>query len=356
MPASKCPAVCDRSSRALTTGDRQGSITRHLRIFVCYSLGSILLSLPAATWALDEVTASAYGPEDQVGALNVLNDASRLDLLRRVASGRVYDLSVETFPGMPGLVHLGMGDPDFHQWMTHTPEGLAVEGLNPGDPKHPITLYDDAMIMSAHTGTHIDALNHAGYGDHIFNHFKRSEHLGNKGWRVAGADRIPPIITRGVLVDVARWKKLDVLPPSYEITPADLEATLAAQGSSVRNGDAVFIRTGRMTLWPDPAKYVPHEPGVALPGAAWLIDQGAVVLGADNIAFERLPIKGKAVHSYAFAERGVTLMENVWLEDLARDRVYEFALIAAPIKIRGATGAPIRPLALPLLPGPLPRD
>lgn len=303
-------------------------------------------TLPAG--AGDEVATSAYGPEDEVGALNALTDTTRLALLRRIASGQVYDLSVDTFPGMPGLVHLGMGDPDFHQWMTHTPEGLAVEGLNPGDPAHPIALYDDAMIMSAHTGTHLDALNHAGYGDHIFNRFKRSEHLGNKGWKVAGADRVPPIIARGVLIDVAGWKQVDVLPPSYEITPADLEATLAAQGTRIERGDAVFIRTGRMTLWPDPARYAPHEPGVAQPGAAWLIDLGAVLLGADNIAFERLPIQGKAVHSYVFAERGVTIMENVWLEDLARDRVHTFALFVAPIKIRGATGAPARPFALPL--------
>lgn len=313
-----------------------------------------LVLVVASALAKDEVAVSPYGPTDQIGALNQLTDASRLDLLRRVASGKVYDLSVETFPGMPGLVHLGMGDPDFHHWMTHTPEGLALEGLNPGDPAHPIALYDDAVIMSVHTGTHLDALNHAGYGDHIYNQFKSSEQLGNKGWRVAGADRVPPIITRGVLIDVAGWKKLEVLPASYEITPTDLEAVLAVEKIKITPGDAVFIRTGRMTLWPDPAKYVPHEPGVAQPGAAWLIDHGAVMLGADTIAFERLPIKGKAVHSYVFAERGVTLIENVWLEDLARDQVYEFALIAAPIKLRGATGAPIRPMALPLTPAQMP--
>ncbi len=306
----------------------------------------------ATTSAEENIPPSPYGPTDQIGALNELTDASRLALLQRISAGRIYDLSVDTFPGMPGLAHLGMGDPEFHQWMTHTPDGLAVEGLNPGDPRHPIDLYDDAMLMSAHTGTHLDALNHAGYEDRIFNGFKRREHLGNKGWRVAGVDQVPPIITRGVLLDVAGFKKLDVLPPSYEVTPADLAATVQAEGITLQKGDAVFIRTGRMTLWPDPKTYVPHEPGVAKAGAAWLIDRGAVTLGADTIAFERLPIDGEAAHSYVFAKRGVTLMENVWLEELARDRVYEFALIAAPIKIRGATGAPLRPLALPLAPPP----
>ncbi|MSR13409.1 MAG: cyclase family protein [Gammaproteobacteria bacterium] len=326
-----------------------GSTLREVRRRTMECLAAMLaLNLATSACAEDKVGASAYGPADEVGALNVLTDSTRLAVLQRIASGKIYDLSVESFPGMPGLVHLGMGDPEYHHWMTHTPEGLAIEGLNPGDPQHPIGLYDDAIIMSVHTGTHIDALNHAGYGDQIYNGFKRSEHLGNKGWKVAGADRIPAIITRGVLIDVAGWKKLNVLPPSYEITPSDLEAALAAQGTSLQKGDAVFIRTGRMTLWPDPTTYVPHEPGIAQPGAAWLIEHGAVTMGADTIAFERLPIKGKAVHSFVFAERGVTIMENVWLEDLASDRCYEFVLFAAPIKLRGATGAPIRPFALPI--------
>lgn len=312
-------------------------------------LGLMLAAFSGGLAANDEVAQSPYGPTDERGALNQLDDASRLAVLSRITSGRVYDLSVENFPGMPGLVHLGMGDPDFHMWMTHTPEGLRLEGVNPGDPAHPIALYDDAVIMSSHTGTHIDALNHAGYGDKIWNGFDRAQHLGNKGWDVAGTDEIPPIIARGVLLDVAAYKGVEMLADSYEITPADLEATLKRQSTALAPGDAVFFRTGRMTTWPDPKRYVPHEPGIAVAAARWLIDQGVVLIGADNIAVERIPIKGKAVHSYVFAERGVALLENVWLEDLARDEVFEFVLIAAPIKVRGATGSSIRPLAIPLL-------
>jgi kynurenine formamidase len=311
-------------------------------------LASILALSILSAGAADDVAMSPYGPDDQAGALNQLDDASRYAILSRIGSGRVYDLSVENFPGMPGLVHLGMGDPDFHLWMTHTPGGMRVEGISITDADNPIDLYDDAVIMSSHTGTHLDALNHVGYCDRIWNGFESAEHLGNKGWRVAGADAVPPIITRGVLIDVAGHQQVTMLPESYEITPADLEAALAAQKITLAPGDAVFIRTGRMTAWPDIERYVPHEPGIALAGARWLIDSGAVLIGADNIAVERIPIVGKPVHSYAFAERGVCLIENAWLEDLARDGVYEFVLIAAPIKVRGATGSSLRPLAIPL--------
>ncbi len=310
-------------------------------------LATALLNAGSAA-AGDAVARSPWGEADEVGALNALDDASRLAVLSRIGSGRVYDLSVDNFPGMPGLVHLGMGDPDFHMWMTHTPGGLAVEGISITGDEHPADLYDDAVIMSSHTGTHIDALNHVGYHDAIWNGYEAAKHLGNKGWHKAGTDTIPPIVTRGVLIDVAGHKGVAVLPDSYAITPEDLEAALAAQGVTLQQGDAVFIRTGRMSLWPDPERYVPHEPGIAYAGAHWLIERGAVLIGADNIAVERLPIEGKAVHAYAFAERGVCLIENAWLEDIARDRVYAFALVAAPIKVRGATGSSVRPLAFVL--------
>lgn len=297
-----------------------------------------------------EVAKSPYGPDDEIGALNEITPASRFAVLSRIASGTVYDLSVDTFPGMPGLVHMGMGDPSFHMWMTHTPNGFRVEGISIGEIDKEFSLYDDAMVMSNHTGTHIDAINHAGYGDKIYNGFSNREHLGNKGWTVAGADKIPPIITRGVMIDVAGHKGVEMLTDSYEITSADLQQALAAHGVALEPGDAVFIRTGRMTTWPDPARYVPRAPGIGLDAARWLVAEGAIVIGADTIAVEQVPIRGKPVHAYLFAEVGIPLVELVWLEELARDHVYEFALIAAPIKIRGATGSPMRPIALPLTP------
>jgi kynurenine formamidase len=320
-----------------------------MHLFIVTMLTSTILLLPIGGHAAD-IPKSEFGVNDEVGALNRLTDTSRLQILSRITGGKVYDLSVDTFPGMPGLVDLGMGDPDFHMWMTHTPEGLVIEGISPGDVEGDFALYDDAVIMSNHTGTHIDALNHAGYGEKIFNQFSSADHLGNKGWRKAGADKIPPIITRGVLIDVATQKGLDVLADSYEITVADIVAALKRQTVSLGSGDAVFIRTGRMRHWPKPELFVPREPGIGIAAAKWLVEQGAVLIGADNIAVERIPVTGPPVHAFAFAEAGVCLVELVWLEELAEDKVYEFALIAAPIKIRGATGSPMRPIALPIGP------
>jgi kynurenine formamidase len=315
---------------------------------VCATVGFAVyvLALPISQAA--EVAKSPYGPDDEIGVLNTLTEATNLAVLQQISSGKVYDLSVDYFVGMPSLADLGMGDPAFHMWMTHTPNGVKVEGLSPAGSPDAIALYDDAIIMSTHTGTHLDTLNHIGYGQKIFNGFENTKHLGNKGWTKAGADKIPPIITRGILIDVAGEKGVDMLPDSYEISSEDLQRALTKQGIALQPGDAVLIRTGRMTVWPDPKKFVPDEPGITRKSAAWLVDNGAVLIGADNMGVEKFPMAKESVHTYLFAERGVCILELLWLEELAKDRVYEFAFLAAPIKLRGATGTPIRPLALPI--------
>ena len=296
----------------------------------------------------DDVAKSPYGPDDEIGVLNELTEANTLSILQRVSSGKTYDLSVENFVGMPGLADLGMGDPPFHMWMTHTPRGIRIEKLSPAGGPPNLALYDDAYTLSAHTGTHIDALNHLGRGEKIFNGYDASTYLSDKGWTKAGADTVPPIITRGILIDVAGEKGVAMLPNSYEISIEDLQRAMKKQGIQLQKNDAVLVRTGRMTVWPDPQKFVHNDPGITPESAAWLVDNGAVIIGADNMGVEKFPMEKDSVHVYLFTERGVCLLELLWLEDLAKDQIYEFAFIAAPIKMRGATGSPIRPLALPI--------
>ncbi len=314
----------------------------------CVGFGFFVCFLAPLFAQAAEVAKSPHGPNDEIGVLNTLTAAHNLAVLQQIDSGKVYDLGVDYFVGMPGLADLGMGDPPYHMWMTHTPNGVKVEKLTPAGAPQDTALYDDAVLMSTHSGTHLDSLNHLGYGDKIFNGFEASRYLGNKGWTKAGADKIPPIVTRGILIDVAGEKGVTMLPDAYEITSEDLQRALTKQGTTLQQGDAVLIRTGRMTVWPDAKKFVPNEPGITRQSAAWLIDHGSVLLGADNMGVEKFPMGPESVHTYVFAERGVCLLELVWLEDLAKDKVYEFAFIAAPIKLRGATGSPTRPLALPL--------
>jgi kynurenine formamidase len=147
---------------------------------------------------------------------------------------------------------------------------------------------------------------------------------------------------------------MDALPDSYGIGAEHLQAALDRQGVDVRVGDVVLLRTGRMRAWPDADRYLRNEPGLNRQGAQLLAEAGAMVIGADNVALEQLPSADPEnwhpVHTYLLAEAGVPIMENVQLEGLAAERVYEFAFIATPMPIRGATGAPMRPMAMPLRP------
>jgi kynurenine formamidase len=286
---------------------------------------------------------SPWGPADEIGTLNMMTDASRYDVLKQVAGGKVYDLGVDLFVGMPTCC-APFGDPTFQIWMTHTPARDTAKEL--------LSYSGDGVSMYTHTGTHIDALNHFGLHGKIWNQVSAEDALGVRGWTKSGTDRYPPIVARGVLIDVAKSRNVVHLPTSYAITVADLQEALKKQGTTLRPGDVVLTRTGLMNLWPDVAKYrLADQAGLSLEAAQWLVEgQKAMLLGADNFGVESFPSKDPdnfvPLHTYLFAERGVSILEALWLEDLAKDQVYEFLFIASPLKIRGGTASPIRPLAI----------
>lgn len=296
---------------------------------------------------------SPWGPADEIGTLNMMTAESRAAVLARADARRVYDLSVEYFVGMPSWYLLG--DPRYQYWLTHTPRGTAVDDpVRVGREQNGKVAYTgDAISMYTHTGTHIDALNHFGLNGAVWNGFRADEHLGDRGWRRAGVEKFPPIVARGVLIDVAAAKGVTVLPDSYRITRSDLVDALARQRTALAAGDVVLIRGGRMTAWPDGDRYVLDQPGLSLEAARWLAEEHQVMaIGGDNLSLEHFPVERAdnwiPVHTYLLAQRGIPIIEVVNLEELARDRVYEFAFIAAALRLRGASAAPFRPIAMPL--------
>ncbi len=293
---------------------------------------------------------SPWGPEDEIGTLNMMTDASRLEILQRIETGKVYDLGVDLFVGMPDCCSAAFGDPTYQMMMLHTPAR--------GDGgKELLSHSSEAISMNTHTGTHIDTLSHFGLHGKIWNGVGADEALGVRGWSKSGADKYPSIVARGVLIDVAKAKGVDVLPASYAITVTDLKDALAKQGTTLAGGDVVLVRTGQMSLWPDKSKLsLFSQSGLGLEAAKWLAEeQKAMVLGADNLGLESFPSTNPEnfapVHSYLLAEKGVSFLELLWLEDLAKDGVHEFAFITSPLKLRGATGSPVRPIAIPVKSG-----
>jgi len=217
----------------------------------------------AAQIAKNVAAKSPWGPTDEIGTLNMMTDDSRFDVLKQIAGGKVYDLGVDLFVGMPICCAI-FGDPTFQIFLTHAPSR--------GDPAKELLSYSgDGVTMYTHSGTHIDALNHFGLHGKIWNEVAASDDLGVRGWTKSGVDKYPPIVARGVLIDVAKSKNMAQLAPSYAITVADLKDALKKQGTTLRPGDVVLIRTGMMSLWPDQTKYrLLDEPGLALESAQWV--------------------------------------------------------------------------------------
>jgi len=315
---------------------------------------ALLVLLAVNTWAQERsVGSSPWGPEDEIGRLNLITVESRAKVLSRISGGDAYDLSVEYFIGMPSWQ--AAGDPHYRMWMTHTPNGTVIDDpLNLGQTMNEHVSYTGAAVsMYTHMGTHIDALNHFGLDGKIWNGFSAENYAGDRGWRVAGAENIPPIVARGVLIDVAAAKGVEMLPDGYRITRDDLKDALNKQQVSLQEGDVVLIRTGRMQSYENAAEYMKNPPGLGFAAARFLVEEGgAMIVGADNLSLEAFPSELEddyvPVHTYLLAEQGTPILELVYLEDLSRDRIYEFAFVGGSLKFRGADAAPIRPIALPL--------
>lgn len=295
---------------------------------------------------------SQWGTDDERGALNYLTPEKSAAILARVDGTRSYDLSIDYFVGMPSFQ--AAGDPSYQLFMSHTPSGTVVDDLNgAGETVNRHVCYSgDVVFMYTHTGTHIDSLNHFGVDGHMYNGFSVEENLGSRGWTKGGAETIPPIITRGVLLDIAKLRGTECLPDSYAITVEDCQAALRSAGLTLEAGDIALIRTGRMAYWPDGSKVLGNPPGLSLEAARWLTSQGISAVAADQECVEVGPSQHEdnwlPGHCHFLAEAGVPMIELVNLEELSRDGVEEFCIIAAPIRLRGASGAPLRPLALRL--------
>lgn len=301
----------------------------------------------------EAVGISPWGPEDEIGTLNMMDESSQLKVLSKVKSGKTYDLSVDYFVGMPSFHSLG--DPSYQYWLTHTPHGTVVDNSNGmgREMNEKVSYTGDAISMYTHMGTHIDALNHFGLNGKIWNGFTPEEHLGDKGWKKTGAESIPPIIARGVMIDIPSYKNVESLPANYRINSDDLRGALEKQHAKLQKGDVVLIRTGQARHYHNAEEYLHEYPGINLDAVKWLVeDQQIMLLGADNLSFEAFPPEREdnwvPVHTYLLAEKGMMFIEQMFLEDLAKDQVYEFAFIAASLKLRGASGSPMRPIALPI--------
>ncbi len=260
---------------------------------------------------------------------------------RLVRSGRTYDLGVELGMDVPAPDRRTL--PPFMLMSYRTPEGFAREQTSGG------TGSSEYIGGGIHMSSHMDALIHVQHDLKTYGGYDASDIRTDLGWTRYGAETIPPICGRGVLVDAAGHLGVDRLEDGYEVSVAETESCLAAQGVKVGAGDVVLVRTGKITQFGhDNQAFQSKSPGISRDAAIWLYDQGMAAIGADCLAVEAYPYPDPehSLHRAMIVDRGVHLIENLWLEDLARDRVYEFLFVCLPLKIVGATGSWVRPVAI----------
>lgn len=283
-----------------------------------------------------------WGADDERGALNLLESSDVASAARLVRRGEVFPLAREIGRSTPTPAIRPAPAHFMHR------DGGDYSRARNAPPRAQFS--DDSILLALHTATHIDALAHVWYGDEIFNGFAK-ETVTSRGAGRCGVEKLGPFAGRGVLLDVAASLGIESLPEERQVTPEDLERCLDVQGVSVRRADIVLIRTGWWSAYAGrqhPA--FEREPGPNLDAACWLAERDVAVVGADNFAFEALPseVDGSVfpVHELLLCDCGIPILEGLALDDLARQRIYEFMFVAAPLPIVGGTASPVNPVAI----------
>jgi kynurenine formamidase len=298
----------------------------------------VVMLIACASVAQDNWYPSRWGADDQRGAANRITPAKVLEAKNLITRGQTYQLGRVYEAGMPGF--------GTRHYSLRIPKMFGPNGTN--------QMYFHDEIVSAEigqVGTQFDGLGHIGIGDLFYNGNRERDFAKAEGLTKLGIENVGALVTRGVLVDVAAFKGRPMLDGGYEITRADVEGALKRQTVAIRSGDVVLFYTGWGSLWmKENARFIQNAPGIGLEAAQYLVEREIVMAGSDTWAVEVVPNPDASlafpVHQLFIPRNGIYIFENLATEELARDGVYEFAFMFAPLRLKGATGSPGNPLAI----------
>ncbi len=263
------------------------------------------------------------------------------DVSKVLQSSRIIDLSQPLQTGMP-------------QSPNHAPFRMIVERRH-GDMRRDDggSAANDVLMTGTHVGTHVDALGHVSHEGELFGNTPTAGIQDHRGLKRFGIEEFTPFVGRAVVLDICAVKGVKVLDAGYEVTVEDLENALQLAQTSIEEGDAILVGSGWSRCWDQPDMFVGSTLGAPGPGAAaglWLAAHKPVLVGGETLAFEHVgPGRGHGllpVHRQMLVQYGIHIVETMRLADLLDARVGECGLIVNPLLITGATGAPVRPLAL----------
>jgi kynurenine formamidase len=273
---------------------------------------------------------SRYGPDDEQGALNEITPAKVKEAAALVREGKTYHLSMVLREGVPAFAP--------RTFSMHMPYHSVVGYLG----ANKLQWSEEVVFGWLGSFTQLDCLGHIGLDDRWYNGRHWRDIFTPGGLKMNSCEKLRPIVTRGVLLDIAGLKGVDVLQPdNYVITVADIEAAIRRQGNiRIGPGDVVILHTGWMKILDkDPKRWISNEPGIYMDAARWFAQRRIAVLGADTWGIDAVPGPDGtafAPHQELITKNGIMLFENAVTEELVRDKVYEFMIVLGIVRVKGS--------------------
>ena len=305
-------------------------------------IAAAALTLGSAAFAQASWYPSKWGPTDEIGAANYLTPAVALQASKLIKTGKVYSLGITVSTSTPAYPPRTCSIYIVQPGQTGSAEGLG----------HTHTTYnDDILNCWTGIGTQLDGLGHIGVGDRYYNGFKWGEFATIGGLKKLGADKVPPMVARGVMLDMAAYLGVDVVKEGTAFNKAEIDGAAAKQGVTINQGDVVIFHTGWLSLIDkEPARFGSVEPGLGREGARYLVSKGVVAVGADTWAVEVIPFEKGAgifeVHQILLPMSGTYILENINTAELAKDKAYEFMFVLGQNKYQGSVQSMINPVAI----------
>ncbi|CCA90739.1 cyclase family protein [Novosphingobium sp. PP1Y] len=305
--------------------------------------GALLaLGLSAASGPIQaqEVPPSAYGPNDEIGAANLVTPESVLKAVKLVKTGKTYPLAVPIDRKLPAFRHRSFQ-------LTNVQPGEAG-GATMGPNK--FTFNDELVVGWTGVGTQLNGIGHIGIDHVYYNGNKASDFVTVEGVTKLGIEKVPPIIARGIVLDMTALYGGPVIPEKTEFSVADIEKVLKMQGITIQKGDVVLFNTGWLELiGKDNEKFLGVEPGIGMEAAEWLADKGIIAFGGDTWASEIYPSKDGRdfpVNQFMLAKKGIYNLELIDSRALVRDKAWEFLFVLGQPLYKGSTQVNVNPVAI----------
>jgi kynurenine formamidase len=290
-------------------------------------------------------TKSKWGPDDEIGAANLITPASVLAASKLITTGKTYNLGIVVDSDTPAFAPRSLSVSILQ------PNQIETEGLG----HNHMTYNDDIFMGWLGIGPQIDGLGHIGIDHTYYNGLKDTDFAKADGLTKLGIEKLPPMVTRGVLLDMAKYYGQDIVKEGTPYTKDDIMAAAEQQGVEIRTGDTVLFHSGWLNLLdgpnPDSKRYVSVEPGLGISGAEYLSEIGVVAVGADTWGVEAVPFEEGdngvfKVHQILIPQNGIFILENMETRELVEDGVNEFMFVLGAARLKGAVQMIINPTAI----------